>query len=32
MVLKTLYGCQFLPYVVNGKATYYHGDVLVEAR
>jgi len=28
-VLKTLMGCKFLPYSVNGRVTYYHGDVVV---
>jgi hypothetical protein len=27
-VLKTLFGCQFAPYIVNGRPTYYHGDVI----
>jgi hypothetical protein len=25
--IESLYGCSFLPYLVNGKATYYHGYV-----
>ncbi len=29
-VLKTLMGCTFLPYSVDGKVTYYHGDVVVQ--
>ena len=28
----TLYGCEFMPYLVNGKPTYYHGDVIVIRR
>ena len=27
--IEMLYGCQFDPYIVNGKVTYYHGDVIV---
>ena len=30
--IESLRGCRFSPYVVNGKATYYHGYVEVWAR
>ena len=31
-VVGTLFGCEFVPYVVNGKPTYYHGYVVVVRR
>jgi hypothetical protein len=30
--IRSLNGCSFLPYLVNGKATYYHGYVEMWAR
>jgi len=26
---ESLFGCSFRPYTLNGKATYYHGDVIM---
>jgi hypothetical protein len=30
--IRSLEGCSFLPYLINGKATYYHGYVEMWAR